>query len=874
MKTRRSHFQAAVDSSLSLPKTPWSDSVDSVVESLASSADGITSAEGEKRLLQFGSNRIAATPPVSLWVLFFGQFRSLIVVLLVTAAIVSAAIGDVVEAIAVLAVVVINALIGFATEWKATRSMDALKKLSRTMVRVRRGTVRVIAAEDLVPGDLVLLEAGDIVPADLRILSANLLQSDESSLTGESLPIRKQTDAVAEDSDLAVRKSMLFRGARITEGTGTGLVTATGTDSELGRISELVSRAKRTSTPLEKQLDRLGYRLIRVVVILTLVIAAVGILMGRDVSLMIQTAIALAVAAIPEGLPVVATIALARGLWRMAERNALINRLSAVETLGSTGVICTDKTGTLTENRMKVSVLWMADEEREKEMKPNLSAEEGACRLLGAGCLCNNAQLAAEDSAAAGDPLEVSLLEGAQEAGLDLAEWIEEVERIGEVPFDSVSRRMATLCRKGGETVVSVKGAPEAIFPLCPDMAEEISTWEKRNASLASQGLRVIGLAGKSMEDSDEDPFANLDFYGLIGMMDPPRKDVPDAIEDCIEAGVRIVMVTGDQAETAKSIAEDIGLNVEEVMSGAELASLDPSQPEDRKRILRTNVISRATPTQKFELVQLYQEEGQVVAMTGDGVNDAPALKQADIGIAMGLRGTEVAREAAAMVLRDDAFPSIVAAIRQGRTIFSNIRKFVTYLISCNLSEIFVVGLAMLVASQLPILPLQILFLNLVTDVFPALALGVTHSQGNVLSHPPRGKHEPVLRWRDWARILRHALVIAAATLGAYVFAIVRLENTSEEAVTISFFTLAIAQLVHVFNMAERDEPYFASVIVRNPMVWAAHGVCIILLAMACYHPLLADVLSLREPSSVDWGVIFGFASVPLWLGLWLRRWD
>jgi Ca2+-transporting ATPase len=731
-----------------------------------------------------------------------------------------------------------------------------------------------IPSADLVPGDLVIVEAGDIVPADLRIFTANLLQSDESSLTGESVPIRKQIEPVAGDTPLAERVSMLFRGARVTEGTGVGIVTATGIHSELGKISELVSHAERKSTPLEQQLDRLGRRLIRLALVLTAVLAVVGVLAGREPATMIQTAIALAVAAIPEGLPVVATIALARGLWRMAERNALINRLSAVETLGSTGIICTDKTGTLTENRMTVSVVWPPDADTEIKLSQDGADSETVCAILETGCLCNNAQLATDDEPAAGDPLEVALLEIARDMGVDPDRIIGSNERVGEIPFDAVTRRMATICRHGETVRFAVKGAPEAILPLCFESEKDIECWEKRNEELASRGLRVIALAGKSGSDAEEDPFSGLVFQGLVGMIDPPRPDVPAAIRACLSAGVKVVMITGDQAPTARAIAREVGLGSGDVLTGAKLGTLDPSVPEDRAAILEAIVISRATPSQKFDLVSLYQEEGEVVAMTGDGVNDAPALKQADIGIAMGLRGTDVARESAAMVLRDDAFPSIVAAIEQGRTIFSNIRKFVTYLISCNLSEILVVGLAMLFAAKLPILPLQILFLNLVTDVFPALALGVTKAHGNVLSHPPRPKSERVLRRKEWIRVIRQAFVISGATLGAFYYSIVGMGKTAEEAVTVSFLTLAIAQLVHVFNMAESEERYFTSVIVRNPMIWAAHGICLVLLAVACFHPLVAEVLGLRPPELIEWGVIAGFSSAPLWFGLILRRFD
>ncbi len=854
---------------------PWSSATETVCEALESPADGLSDAEVSIRLKHFGPNRIVGAPPVSLWVLWFRQFRSLVVALLGVAAAVSAFIGDWVEAGAVVAVVLINALIGFFTELKATRSMEALKKLGRVMVRVIRGGVnQIVPSSSLVPGDRVILEAGDIVPADMRLIEANLLKADESSLTGESLPIRKGTEPVEEKTPLADRKSMLFRGSKVTAGTGKGLVTATGERSELGKISEMVSQADRHSTPLEKQLDALGLKLIWVTLVLTVMVAVVGISLGRDAALMIQTAIALAVAAIPEGLPVVATIALAHGLMRMAERNALINQLSAVETLGSTGIICTDKTGTLTENRMTVSAVWPVGSDAAIQLLAGEPVAESVCEILRNGVLCNNAQLQENGAEGVGDPLEVALLEGGSLAGIDLDEMTEHFPRTGEVPFDAVTRIMATIHKSDDGYCVAVKGAPEAVIEQCRSSSadgQDWEMWEQRNEEMASRGLRVIAMAEKCCPGEVADPLADLSFLGLVGMIDPPRADVPGAIQECLEAGVEVVMITGDQAETAKAIARRIGLEADEVITGSEMEELNFEVAEDAERMLRARVIARATPVQKLQLVRLFQSRGEIVAMTGDGVNDAPALKQADIGIAMGLRGTDVAREASAMVLRDDAFPSIVAAIKQGRVIFSNIRKFVAYLISCNLSEILVIWLATLFTANLPILPLQILFLNLVTDVFPALALGVTQPQRDLLGQAPRKRGEPVLRKKDWVRAVRQALAIAGATLGAFFFAIFQLGQTPEAAVTISFLTLAIAQLFHVFNMADRNEPFLASSIGRNRAVWIALGLCFALLAAASYHPLLSNVLHLRRPDWIDLQTVLGFAILPVLLEIAVR---
>lgn len=864
-----------------LDSKPWSLPPGQVAELFDTGEMGLSSIEANARLKEFGENVIADSPRESAWEIWWRQFKSLIVALLLGAAIVSTLVGDWVEAVAVIVVVLVNAAIGFFTELRAVTSMDALRRLATHSTRVvRDGRTKKIDSRLLVPGDIVVIEAGDIIPADIRITQANSLQVDESSLTGESIPIRKSSAPVALETILAERESMLYSGAMVSDGNGKGVVTATGLGSELGKISELLDHVETASTPLEKQLGRLGYRLIWVTLALTVLVGTVGILSGREPGLMIQTAIALAVAAIPEGLPVVATIALARGLWRMAKRNALINRLSAVETLGATTVICTDKTGTLTENRMSVAEVWPWDSlcsEAIDEETFDISAK----RVLEYSANCNNASLDNEEGKHSGDPLEIALLEGAIAAGIDIETAATRFPRTGEIPFDTETRMMATIHAGKEETNVFVKGAPEAVLAQCREFSTNPNTkegdgralWQQRNESMASKGLRVIAVASKSTDSQEGggDTYSSLTLRGLIGLIDPARKDVAAAVADCIRAGIKMVMITGDQAATAKAVAMQIGMPEIETLLGSEIDAMDLTDENEKARLLRANVIARATPAQKLILIRAYQETGRVVAMTGDGVNDAPALKQANIGIAMGLRGTDVARDAAAMVLRDDAFSSIVAAIRQGRTIFDNIRKFVIYLISCNTSEILIVGAATLFSQTLPILPLQILFLNLVTDVFPALALGVTRPGGEVLDRPPRLHSESILRRRDWFLICWQAFLIAVATLGAFAFAIERLEQSPSEAITVSFLTLAVAQLLHVFNMRSPGESFFGGGVFRNYYVWAALLLCLGLLTVASYVPSFASVLELRQPTPTDLQVIFGFALLPV-LAEWVRR--
>lgn len=848
---------------------PWALSSDRVLEGLGSTLDGLPTVEVERRLNIVGSNQIAAAEKENVFRILFRQFNSLVVWILLAACGVSVIVADWVEAVAILVVILLNGIIGFVTEHRAARSMEALRMLSQPVAQVlRKGNLLEVPSEMLVPGDIVPLEAGDVVPADLRLLEQHLLEVDESALTGESFPVRKLEDPIRADAILAERANMVFGGTRVMAGNGKGVVTATGTRSALGEISELVAHAGHRRTPLEKKLDRLSYRLIWLTLALTAGIALAGIASGEDIVQMIQTSLALAVAAIPEGLPVVATMALAHGMWKMARRNALINRLSAVEILGSTSTICTDKTGTLTENRMTLHEIWHVSSDHPARLVEDLPAE--ISRSLRTAVLCNNADFSPDESIL-GDPLEVALLEGAKKAGVSIGSTREQNPRIEEIPFDARTRIMATYHgNEGTAGRIAVKGAPEAVLDCCRMDGAERAVWENRNLQMAENGMRVIAIASRVAPDFSN-PFSDLEFEALLGLIDPPRAEVPQAIARCQRAGIRVVMITGDQMPTASAVAGEVGIEVDGMLSGAQFEALDPAEPNDRACILQTSVFARATPEQKLKLISLYQEEGEIVAMTGDGVNDAPALQQADIGIAMGLRGTEVAREASDMVLRDDSFATIVDAIRQGRTIFSNIRKFVSYLISCNVSEILVVALATVLFSRLPILPLQILFLNLVTDVFPALALGLSRPSKGVVERGPRPAEESILRPSDWRLAGIHALWISVATLSAFWVATAKLGQSVEDAITVSFLTLAVAQMLHVFNMAEEDEGIFGSTVVRNRWVWFAQALCTILLALACYLPALAEVLELRPPGWSDFLVIFGFSLVPVFLEV-LRR--
>jgi Ca2+-transporting ATPase len=851
--------------------------------------EGLSADAAAERRAEVGPNVLREHATTSVWTLLANQFKSLIIGLLVAAALVAFLVGDVLEAGAVVVVILINTAIGFGTEWRAVRSMEALRELGHVEARVRRdGRVQMVAAEDLVPGDIVLVEGGDVVTADVRLLDTSKLQADESALTGESVPVDKKEASVAEDTPLAERKSMLFKGTAVTRGSGVGVVVETGMRTELGGISSLVETATSEATPLEERLAELGRKLIGVTLLVIVAVTLSGVLTGKAWVLMIETGLALAVAAIPEGLPIVATIALARGMHRMARRNALVRRLASVETLGATGVICTDKTGTLTENRMTVeqwalagTTVHLTDEAFVRDENPvDPEADARLRAVLEVGVLCTSAHYDPEAETGTGDPMEVALLRAGAAAGLTRDGLADAWPRVDEEAFDADIKMMATVHEGDDGYRLAVKGAPEAVIESASQEAtaegpaplsdEARARWHERNEAMAADGLRVLALAQKTVDDPAAPPYEALTMLGLVGLYDPPRDDVPAAIEQCRAAGIDVVMITGDQPVTARGIGAAVGLvdtDDAPVMHGGDMQPLDDVDAEERHRRLNTRLFARATPRQKLDLIALHQGAGRTVAMTGDGVNDAPALKKADIGIAMGQRGTQVAREAADMVLQDDSFSTIVAAVEQGRVIFRNIRRFVYYLMSCNVGEVAVVGLATAVGTQLPILPLQILFLNLVTDVFPALALGVGEGDESTMRRPPRDPSVPVLERRHWLGIAGYGVVFSAAVLGALFWATEELGVHGEAAVTISFLTLAFAQLWHVFNMREPEAPVFSNSVTRNPYVWGAVVLCVGLLLGAVYVPVVAGVLHVQPPSLAGWGVVLLMSVIPLVVG-------
>lgn len=839
---------------------------------------GLDESDIVRRRKLYGANRLRQQAARSALSVLLEQFTGIIVWLLAAAAAFSLYLGDMVEALAIVVVLLINGTIGFVTELRAARSMEALHKIAEVKTRVRRnGQSKMVDAHELVPGDVVLLDAGDVVTADLRLLHISNLHIDESVLTGESMPVIKQTQLLDGEVTLAERTNMAYKGTAVTQGTGESMVIATGVNTELGRISDLTQQATAEESLLEKRLDKLGHKLVWLTFGLTGFIVAAGVLRGHDLNAMIETGIALAVAAVPEGLPVVATLCLARGMLRMAQRNALVARLSAVETLGATTLILTDKTGTLTENRMtavtyllaqgdvtldadNVDGMFMLDDcKLDPKSNPILES------IIKTGALCNTASLG-EDEHRAGDPMELALLDVAKASGYERSAILANAPEQMQHAFNPDFKMMATVHASPEGALFAVKGAPESVLGVCDRVATPDGTvamdkqarksWAARAQSEAARGLRLLALAYKTTSSTDAEPYQGLVLLGIVCLSDPLREDVPEAIAASLAAGVRVVMMTGDHADTASEIAQQAGIGAASsaqgltVINSTQISAMDLDNPsdQDRERIMAADVFARVSPSDKLKIVTLYQKSGHVIAMTGDGVNDAPALKKADIGIAMGQRGTQVAREAAQMVLNDDAFATIIVAMHQGRVIFANIRKFVLYLMSCNVSEVMVVGLAVGAGLPAPLLPLQILFLNLVTDVFPAFALGLGRGGDGVMDRPPRNPAEPILDKRRWAYIALLGSVITTATLSAFALSLYWLELSVAQSITVAFVTLALAQLWNVFNMREAGTRMLVNEVTCNPWIWAAIALCLALIAAALWWPGLAGVLKLPSP--------------------------
>ncbi|NBB76347.1 MAG: HAD-IC family P-type ATPase [Bacteroidetes bacterium] len=870
-------------------------STDQIAELFETNVEqGLNEQEAQRRLEKFGANTISETEGPGALTILINQFKSVVILILVVAGLLALSLGHYTEAIAILVLIAINTLIGFTTEWRALKSVEALREISGDTIRVRRnGTEEDLDTDQLVPGDLIIFESGDFVPADIRILEGNNLQVKEAALTGESVSVRKQEEPADDEAPLAERTSMLYRGTTIAQGSGKGIVVATGDQTELGTISELTEEAESETTPLQKRLNELGNTLAWITIAIASVIAAAGLLTGQDPRMIIETAIALGVAAIPEGLPIVATIALARGVYLMVKRNALINKLPAVETLGATRVILTDKTGTITENEMTLRMVSTPKGEFDLESNDEGERNEYLTYILKIAVLCNNASLVDEDNdlipeQEQGDPTETALLRAGLKHNLDRDKLLKEMPELREVPFDSDEMKMATYHQYKGEVLIAVKGAPDKVIECCSSSAESLNDelhlgeqkhqkWKQKSEELASEGLRVLAIADKRVDDNEAEPYSDLRFLGLVGLYDPPREDVKESIADCHRAGIRVVMVTGDQPKTAGAIARATGISKkgDKVVHGSDIPETEDPTEEQIEQFKKSNVYARVSPRQKLNLVKIFQQQGDTVAMTGDGVNDTPALKKADIGVAMGKRGTDAARQVADMVLLDDAFPSIVTAVRYGRIIFQNIRKSVMFMLCTNVAEVIAVAAAVLIGSLLffpiPLLPLQILYLNVITDVLPALALGVVAGEAGIMNRKPRPGKENILTRSHWFSIGGWATLISICVLSSLAYGIYQLGFEEQRAVTISFLTLAFGKLWFTFNLRSSGSSFLDNEIIRNPWIIGAILTCIVLLLAAVYLPFLSGVLQTSDPGRNGWILIAVGSLIPFIWGQGLR---
>jgi Ca2+-transporting ATPase len=834
-----------------------------------STLNGLTAEEAAARLQQHGLNVIAAEKTSGHFKIFIRQLNSPLVFLLVFAAIISVIFKEWMDAVAILIVILINTVIGFYMEYKAHTSMKELTQLSSVAAKViRNGKLTEVNSQEVVVGDVVFAEAGDVVPADGRIFRASQLLMDESSLTGEAIPADKTPAALAQDTLLADRSNMAFKGTYVSKGNGHLLVTAIAMNTELGKIAGLVQMATHVATPLEKKLEKFTTRLIAITLLLVLIIFVAGLTNGEKWMDMLYTCIALSVAAIPEGLSIVATITLARGMLKMVKHHVIIKKLSSVETLGNTNVICTDKTGTLTQNKLKVDTLFSATEHwHEKDGKMHNSSAPFNL-MLQCAVLCNTAHIDT-DGKEVGDPLEIALLKFAETAGENIARLRTDFLKTAEEPFSSETKIMLTLHRHDDTFVLFAKGATEELTEKCEWIllkegpvvfsGQIKEKWLQLAEKHAGEGQRVIAMAYRQVNEKLTVLNQHLTFLGFAGLSDPVRPEVLAAIKECQHAGIKIMMITGDHPSTAKHIGRALGIaRHKELLTGKQMKDYAELTDHDKQKWLATRVFARVTPKNKLDLVQVLQENNFVVGMTGDGINDAPALKKADIGIAMGKNGTQVAQEAADMVLKDDSFSSIVVAIKQGRVILENLKKFVTFLLSCNLSELFIIALVAVMHFHFQLLPLQILFINLVTDVLPAMALGVTRGSIHIMNRPPQKADEPIINNSSWRKILFYATIISMvniiAVLISHYYIYKNALGEPDMCNNILFFTLILSQLLHALNMG--TGLIFTSDVFKNKWVWYSIVASLAALFALVQMPLVRKALNIVSMTLTEWLII------------------
>jgi len=882
-------------------KQVWHISVDEVIESLNTSlTEGLSTGEVAQRQKQYGPNQLKEGKGRSRLSLFFDQFRGLIIWILIAAALISGFLREWVDSLAIIAIVILNAILGFIQEYRAEKSLAALKKLSSPTSRVTRDNERrVIPSNELVPGDLIELEAGDHIPADSRLvwLTTNL-SVQEASLTGESTPVLKTIHALEEkDVPLADRANMIYMGTSVASGKARAIVIDTGMNTELGKIAGMIQDIVHESTPLQKKLEEFGRWIVYLCFVLVGLVFLLEWWRERKIIEVFLTSVSLAVAAIPEGLPAVVTIALALGVQRMVKRHALIRKLPSVETLGCATVICSDKTGTLTKNEMTAQAIYTGGQlfhvtgtgyepqgEFIREGKPVAPDQESDLTgVLRCAVLCNGAELVREETGykIIGDPTEGSLLTLAAKGEI----WKEPMEReyefLEEIPFDSERKMMTIVRKKKGILTAFVKGAPDVFVNECTAILEKGITRSmipqdkqvilETNSYLAEQAMRVLAIGYRQIDSMPEmyqpdDIECNLTFVGLIAMMDPPRSEVKEAVFKCHQAGIKTVMITGDHKNTAVAIARELGFLSRDslALTGEELDAL--SEEEFFRQLEQTVVYARVSPEHKLKIVRAWRKKGAIVAMTGDGVNDAPAVKEADIGVAMGITGTDVTKEVSEMVVTDDNFASIVAAVEEGRGIYDNIRKFVHYLLSCNTGEILVMFVSSLVGLPIPLLPIQILWVNLVTDGLPALALGMDPVDANIMQRPPRNTKEAVVTSKRVILMLIQGGFIAFCTLLAFCFVLFIEKEGLERARTAAFTVLVCSQLFHSFNCRHMRESIFRIGILTNKNLIAATISSFGFQMMMIYTPFFQKVFKIQALGFFDWVLVVLISSLPLWV--------
>lgn len=857
-------------------------SAQETLDRLGTSPSGMTEDEARRRLAEYGPNELKETAVVSPLSIFFNQFKNVLLAVLLIAVALSALMGHAAEAVVIGAIILLAVILGFVQEYRAERAVEALRALAAPAATVLRdGEDKQVPARDLVPGDVLILHTGDKVGADARLIEAVNLQAIEAVLTGESMPVEKDASLVSEaGASLGDRRNMLYAGTALTYGRGRGVVVQTGMTTEFGKIAGMLQTVERGRTPLQKELDRVGKRLVQAGLVVVALIVGAGLLRGEPLFQMFVWGIALAVAVVPEALPAVVTVSLALGVRRMVRRNALVRRLPAVETLGSTSVICTDKTGTLTKDEMTVRRIVLAGEEIDvtgSGYEPEGGLQRGGIpvgttdslwsdlvRLLRAGALCNDSRLRRGETGwqIAGDPTEGALVVAAAKAGIEKASLENEAPRVGEVPFSSERKRMTTFHRGSDGLFACSKGAPEVVLAACDRRAtpsgetlfdararEEVLDEARR---LAGRGLRVLALADRPLPEaySVQEGEREMTFLGLVGIYDAPREEVPEAIRKCEAAGILPVMITGDHRLTAEAVAREIGLLKDgRVMTGADL---DAMGAEEHARVVEEiRVYARVSPAHKLMVVEAFQGRGHIVAMTGDGVNDAPALKKADIGIAMGITGTDVSREAAAMTLTDDNFASIVAAVEEGRGIFGNIKKYLMYLLSANIGEIVLMAAATLLGYPLPLSAVQILYVNLATDGLPALALAFDPPEKDLMQRPPRDPRQGIFTRPVVALMAVGGLWSAAVNMALFAW-LLSSGASVQRAMGTVFVTLILIEFGKAYNFRSDRHSIFGSGFWSNRWLNIAIAWEIALLAAVVYAPGLRDVFQTASLSPAD----------------------